>query len=238
MLKILKFFGLFVFVGSVQGYGQDFSISAYSEMPLSDGVEIRSEIAETPIELKVKFGRLNSGYIRGASQVLMDQEILKLNEAIVFDGAYKEGYQIGIGFGSQIPQISRNLHFDFGYSVILGDGAITAEETSGILPPGLLQGLRARGLTLSDSDLEMGLKGKVETITANIGYHYPLSRFLSVKTDLGFYHAFATSMEAEFGPKVLKDLLEDKLNKQQEDAFKQLPVLPTLTIGISYTVGS
>ncbi|MFW7378698.1 MAG: hypothetical protein ACOH5I_07825 [Oligoflexus sp.] len=220
-----------------QAQAKDLSVSAYTELPISDGIEVRGSIARTPIEFKLKFGQLNVNYIRGASDYFLDKGLLELSDAIVFDGAYQEGYHIGFAIGSKIPKISPNLYFDFGYAFIAGDGSISAEETAGILPPGLLQGLAARGLVIPPSDLEMGLRGRIETLTANIGYKYHFNKFLALKADMTLNHALSTSMKTEFGPQVLKTILEDKLNDQQGEAFKQIPVLPSISIALSYSVG-
>ena len=116
-------------------FGSSFSVGPYIEYPLSNGVETRFTIEGTDVEVKVKAGVLNQGYVRGGSQILVDRNTVTLAEAINCDHTYEAGTQFQHGFGSTKDSIDSRLYFDAGYGFIQGHGTLRNRDTLSLFLP-------------------------------------------------------------------------------------------------------
>ncbi|WP_132325272.1 hypothetical protein [Pseudobacteriovorax antillogorgiicola] len=227
-----KIFAILLLLMSFSASATPFKIGVYSEYPFSNGVEARFGILPTPVEIKIKVGALAPGYIMGGSEALLEANRINVEQAIIFDNAYEEGFHFEISLGSKIPKISRQLYFDFGYAMIRGDGHLPPADTLSLIS----HGRPVRNLGPSKENYELGLKGDIHFFQGSLGYLIPINKVIDIKAELSLKHGFHSSIEAEYGPRLYKDALSKRFDEAQKDALNSVPVLPSVTVGVNYGI--
>ena len=101
MLKIIASI-LLIISTSIQA--SPFKIGAYTEFPYGSGVQTRFGIFPGPVEFKLGVAPLTPGFVKSHSDHLLDAGQINLDQAIIYDNTYEEGFLIDIAIGSKNPQ--------------------------------------------------------------------------------------------------------------------------------------
>ena len=206
---------------------------SYLDYPFGNGVTAKMEVANSPLQVRFKWGVLTPGFLQAGTQFLMNTDKMTLQEAIVIDNAYEEGFQYEMAVGMKFPG-SDQFYFDFGYGLMKGDGTMSDEDSNSVMgntPNDIMPLVQGP----NKQSLRMGLKGDIHFLQTTLGMQAPLNDSFTFRAELALRRPIASEMKVEFGPNKIKDEFSERVDQTQKDLLHDLAVIPSFTFGINYT---